>query len=505
MKSQESPSTNKPQVVLFPTPGMGHIGPMMHLGNLFAEQHGLSVTVLVLDPPYHSGPSNSSVISSSFPSLSFHHIPSISSLPSNPSKNHEYLTFSLLSLSNPNLRAALKSLSLTSPIHALILDLFCKDALDVARELSIPAFFFYTCNASNLACVLNHPVMDVGLTCSFKDMGNMPLPFPGIPDMPASDLPTTLQDRKDPVYECFLECSRKTMLATGILINTFESLEPRALAALRNGFCVPGRPAPPIYCIGPLIRGKSDRVQKRHDCLEWLDKQPQSSVVFLCFGSLGVFTVEQIKEIAKGIESSAQRFLWVVRVGEDPNRRGEKPVEMDLDLVLPEGFIERTRDRGLVVKNWAPQVDVLGHEAIGGFVTHCGWNSVLEGICAGIPMVAWPLYAEQRMNKVIMEEELRLAVGIEGYDKEIVPALEVEKKIRLLMESKEGEELRVRTLSAQADAKAALEEGGSSFGSLREVVDMWKFGEVAVENKLFLRPNLGGIGKGSHTLTTVGV
>ncbi|KAK7836185.1 udp-glycosyltransferase 88a1 [Quercus suber] len=134
------------------------------------------------------------------------------------------------------------------------------------------------------------------------------------------------------------------------------------------------------------------------ECLSWLDSQPSQSVVFLCFGSLGLFSIEQLKEIALGLEKSDQRFLWVVR-----NPPSEKhglvmsaQPDLDLDSLLPEGFLVRTKERGLVVKSWAPQ--------LGGFVTHCGWNSVLEAVCTGMPMVAWPLYTEQRFNRVVWVE-----------------------------------------------------------------------------------------------------
>jgi hypothetical protein len=204
----------------------------------------------------------------------------------------------------------------------------------------------------------------------------------------------------------------------------------------------------------------------RHECLAWLDAQPERSVVFLCWGSKGALPKEQLKEIAVGLERCGQRFLWVVRTpaGSDgPKRYWEQRGEADLDALLPEGFLERTKGRGLVVTSWAPQVDVLNHPATGVFVTHCGWNSTLEAIAAGVPMLCWPLAgAEQRMNKVFITEDMGVGVEMEGYMAGFIKAEEIEGKVRLALEAEEGTRLRKRTLQLKKETEEALEDGGSS-------------------------------------------
>jgi hypothetical protein len=162
----------------------------------------------------------------------------------------------------------------------------------------------------------------------------------------------------------------------GILLNTFVELETRAVRSLREGLCVPGRAMPPVYCIGPLVSGGGG--EKDHECLRWLDSPPDRSVVFLCFGSQGTFSERQLKEIAVDLERSEQRFLWVVhapgRVDDEKlglgDRRDTLP-ELDLGVLLPDGFLERTkgqRPRGQVLGaaggRGAPQGGRRFHDAL---------------------------------------------------------------------------------------------------------------------------------------------
>nr|TKW32381.1 hypothetical protein SEVIR_2G165432v2 [Setaria viridis] len=261
----------------------------------------------------------------------------------------------------------------------------------------------------------------------------------------------------------------------GVVVNTFESLEPRAVEALRHLRCGvgPGKALPPVYCVGPIVGDGADsaadqETQERRDgCLAWLDAQPERSVVYLCFGSRGTLPASQLREIAAGLERSGHRFLWVVRTPagtDDPKKLLEQRPEPDLEALLPAGFLERTRGRGLVVASWAPQAAVLRHPSAGAFLTHCGWNSVLEAVAAGVPMLCWPLYSEQMLNKVLMTDEggMGVAVEMEGYAAGFVGAKEVERKVRLVMESEEGRELRKRVAARKEEAEAALREGGSS-------------------------------------------
>lgn len=288
-------------------------------------------------------------------------------------------------------------------------------------------------------------------------------------------MPLPMLERSLVTYPSFINFFTQLPKMAGIIVNTFESLEPKALIAISDGVCVPDGPSPPVFSVGPLI--SSDDGGDRWECLKWLDLQPSRSVVFLCFGSLGLFSKEQLEGIALGLEGSGKRFLWVVRSPPsiDKNKLFFVPPEPDLDLLLPEGFLDRTKDRGFVVKSWAPQVAVLNHDSVGGFVTHCGWNSVLEAVSAGVPMVAWPLYAEQRINKVVLVEELELALPINESEGGFVTADELAKRVTELMDSGEGERVRARVEEAKEGARAAMSSNGSSLVALAKLVESWKF------------------------------
>jgi hypothetical protein len=444
-------------VVLYPTLGVGHLNPMVQLAKAFLRR-GVAVTIAVVDPPGKDPVLEAAVarLAVACPSMTVRLLPIPSACTDKPYSHPAMRMLAELRLATPVLREFLASLP---AIDALVIDMFCIDALDVGAEFAIPTYMFYPSAIGDLAIYLQIPDCCRAAPSSFKDMGKTPLHFAGVPPVRALDMPDTMTDRESDLCRTRVQQLARMPEARGILVNSFEELELRALKALRDGLCVPaGRSTPQIYCVGPLVDGGVESGE-RHACLEWLDRQPKQSVVFLCFGSRGVFSAAQLRETARGLEESGQRFLWTVRT---PREEQGKFGELDPEAFLPDGFLQRTRDRGLVLKNWAPQAEVVQHEAVGAFVTHCGWNSALEAIMAGVPMICWPLYAEQRLNKVHLVEEMKIGVVVEGYEEELVKAEEVEAKVRLVMESEEGKKLRDRSATAKEMAAHAVKEGGSS-------------------------------------------
>ncbi|CAL4947564.1 unnamed protein product [Urochloa decumbens] len=465
----ENPSV-KQMVVLYPVGGVGHVGPMTHLAKLFLD-HGFDVTMVLVEPPIKSTDSGAGFIerlAASNPSITFHVLPPIPTPDLSISTKHPFLLIlELMRQYNDSLESFLCSFP-RERLHSLVIDLFCTHAIDVAAKVGVPVYKFFASGAGTLAVFTQLPALLAGRQTGLKELGDTPLEFLGVPPMPASHLVTSLlESPEDELCRTVIEILKRNAGTHGVLVNTFESLESLALQALRDPLCVPDQILPPVYSIGPLtgkIQGGTDK--ERHECLAWLDAQPERSVVFLCWGSKGALPKEQLVEIAVGLEHSGQRFLWVVRTpaGSDDDRKRywEKRAETDLDALLPEGFLERTKGRGLVVKSWAPQVEVLGHPATGGFVTHCGWNSTLEAVAAGVPMLCWPLAAEQKMNKVFVTDGMRIGVEMDGYKAGFVKAEEMEAKVRLVLECEVGRELRKRAVELKKQAEAAMEDGGSS-------------------------------------------
>ncbi|KAJ1267165.1 hypothetical protein BS78_07G035900 [Paspalum vaginatum] len=489
------------QLVMYPGGGIGHVGPMTRLAELFLRR-GYDVTIVLVEPPtkHSSGDSGAGLISrvaAANPSITFHVLPPIPPpddlfTTSTTRQRHPYVVMlEFMRRYNDELERFLSSIP-RRRLHSLVIDMFCTQTIDVAKKLRVPVYTFFASGAGFLAVLAQLPALLAGRRTGLKELGDTPLHFLGAPPMPASHLVRELLEspEEELCRTLFSIWKRNTDDTDGVLVNTFRSLERRALQALGDPRCVPGQVLPPVYSIGPLVAKAAPRSRSRMDggggeeekgsqaqrpececlALAWLDAQPERSVVFLCWGSKGSLSEEQIKEIAAGLEMSVQRFLWVVRTpsgADDAMRYLERHPEPDLDALLPEGFLERTTQQGLglVLRSWAPQVDVLNHPAVGAFVTHCGWNSTLEAVAAGVPMLCWPLAAEQKMNKVfLVADDMGVGVELQGYDTGFVKAEEIAAKVRLvLQESEEGRKLRARAAELKKEAREALlEEGGSS-------------------------------------------
>uniref|UniRef100_A0A2N9G0P8 Uncharacterized protein n=1 Tax=Fagus sylvatica TaxID=28930 RepID=A0A2N9G0P8_FAGSY len=294
-------------------------------------------------------------------------------------------------------------------------------------------------------------------------------------------MPVRLEDLIDPMTDCtkqeynvFLQTGLKMREADGFLFNTWEDLEATTLKALREEECYGFIP---VYPVGPLFRPvQLQSSSSRSGLLDWLDQQPVESVLYIAFGSvgLGVLSAQQITEMAWGLELSQQRFIWVLR---SPNKIDE----------LPDGFLARTHNLGLVVTQWAPQSEILGHPSTGGFLSHCGWNSSLESILNGVPMIAWPLYAEQKMNAAMLTEELGVAVRPKiAPTKGIVAREEIEMMVRkvIIADNLEGKAIRTKVKELQNSGKKAWTEGGSSFNALSQLAKQWEMNSQAQRHKL---------------------
>lgn len=287
------------------------------------------------------------------------------------------------------------------------------------------------------------------------------------------DFPDSAQNRSNSAYNLFLHRSQQLHQADGIIINSFLELESETFKAIsQNGSYGTSKP-PNVYPIGPIIQIKPNIQNQACECLLWLDNQPPNSVIYISFGSGGTHSQDQINELALGLELSKYKFIWVnVR---QPNNKASASYlsneEVDPLHFLPLGFLERTKGQGFVMCGWAPQVEVLKHDAIGAFLTHCGWNSILESIVHGVSMIAWPLFAEQRSNAELVTNGLKIAMRPKYDSKGIVVKEEVVNVIKGVMES---EEIGRRIKELQKLANCAMMEDGSSMKTLSMLALKWK-------------------------------
>lgn len=286
--------------------------------------------------------------------------------------------------------------------------------------------------------------------------------------LPAKCFPSVLLNKE--WLPVFLKQARRFHETKGFLVNTFSELEPQAMSFLSSR----DNNLPTVYAVGPVLSVENNGVNsaddKETEILRWLHDQPDRSVVFLCFGSMGGFSEDQAKETAIALERSGHRFIWCLRRAKPMGPPGEFT---NLEEILPEGFLHRTSEIGKII-SWAPQRAVLASPAIGGFVSHCGWNSILESLWFGVPIATWPLYAEQQLNAFEMVEELGLGVEIRNHfqgvymaketEMELMTAEEIERGIRCLMEKDSDVRDRVRKMSEKSHM--AVMDGGSSHAAI---------------------------------------
>ncbi|GFS36909.1 hypothetical protein Acr_00g0048670 [Actinidia rufa] len=247
----------------------------------------------------------------------------------------------------------------------------------------------------------------------------------------------------------------------GSIYNSCRSIEGTYIDLMTNGEFNKNKQ---IWAIGPLNMGtvyERRNSNRRHKCLEWLDKLAPKSVLYVSFGTTTSMTDEQIKKLAKGLEQSQQKFIWVLR---DADKGDIFTGDVKIRNQLPEGYEERLKEVGMVVRDWAPQVEILGHPSTGAFMSHCGWNSCLESITVGVPIAAWPMHSEQPKNACLVTDILKVGVLVNRWEHrdELVTSTTIAEAVKRLMASKEGEEVRKRAEELGVATQQSVEEGGVS-------------------------------------------
>ncbi|GAB2226514.1 hypothetical protein Drorol1_Dr00022324 [Drosera rotundifolia] len=455
-------------ILVFPYPAQGHMLPLLDLTHKLALK-GLTITILVT-------PKNLPILS---PLLSPH--PSIQTLVL-PFPHHPKLPLGVENVKdignhgNPMITSALSKLqepiiqwfkSHPAPPRAILSDFFLGWTNGLAEQLNVPrvAFFSSGCYLSNvLHYLLDH--MD-----AVRELEVIEFPdLPRSPSIMSAHLPTIIKKYKESDLDWRIV--RDGLLANfscwGCVFNSFEALEGEYVAHLRGKL---GHNR--VYDVGPLgligERGSKRlaRIQQDSDTtnslFNWLDDQPEGSVLYVCFGSQKLLTKAQTEALAAGLEHSMIRFVWVVKLAMSIPAEGEGGHEPILDE-----FEKRVGERGIVVKGWAPQVEILNHKAVGGFMSHCGWNSLLESVVAGVTIMTWPMEADQFINARLLADDLGIAVRACDGEDAVPDPIEL---ARIISETMSGH-LPQKEKAKEFKDKAfeAVQEGGSSSKSLDEFV-----------------------------------
>ncbi|WOG91728.1 hypothetical protein DCAR_0310978 [Daucus carota subsp. sativus] len=470
------------ELVFIASPLIGHLMPFVQLAKLMLNlEPKLSITFILIKLPAQS---EVNTFIDTLCSAMMHKRLCFVTLPPLEHKwsstNRGVIFDELIQYHKPRILHTISQLIVQHGVDAVVVDLLSSTLIElVADEFGIPGYVFFTSGAGFLGVMLRFQTLEDELK---EDTGKLKyattdLRMPGfVQPVPPAVLPSLLADYATWTAR-FLRYARGCRKAKGILVNTFQELESYPLSSfsvLDSSSWYGKSSIPEIQAVGPVIYQSTP--QASDGLMKWLDDQAPSSVVFLCFGSMGSFGVDQVREIAYGIEQSKCPFVWVLRQPPTANQPDFPSEAGNFEDLLPEGFMTRTSGIGKIM-GWVPQLAVLSHGAIGGFVSHCGWNSVLESLWCGVPLLAWPLYAEQKLNAFQMVKELGLAVEIPATvpdhdykDKAsvdlLIKAESVEKGIRRLILGEDGKVIRRKVAQMKEKSRENMQEGGSSYESL---------------------------------------
>ncbi|KAI3779431.1 hypothetical protein L2E82_09149 [Cichorium intybus] len=242
------------------------------------------------------------------------------------------------------------------------------------------------------------------------------------------------------------------VLAERVICNSSIALEP----ATFNQF-------PQMLPIGPLLASNRLANQRGHfwqedsTCLKWLDQQSACSVLYIAFGSTTILNQTQFTELALGLELSNRLFMWVVRTGMIANET----------VTFPDGYVERVRSRGKVV-SWAPQLKVLAHPSVACIMSHCGWNSTLEGVTNGLPFLCWPYIADQILNETYICDMWKTGLGFRKDEQGIITKEEIKCKVEHLLSAKSYKD---RALEIKKKVRSSVKPGGSSHQNICNFIE----------------------------------
>ncbi|CAA7047932.1 unnamed protein product [Microthlaspi erraticum] len=477
MASHAVSSGQKPHAVCVPYPAQGHINPMMKVAKLL---HAKGFHVTFVNTVYNHNRLLRSRGPNALDELPSFRFESISDgLPeTDEDVTQDIPTLCELTMKNglapfKELLGRVNARDDVPPVSCIVSDGIMSFTLDAAEEFGVPQVLFWTPSACGFSTLLHfYRFVELGLSplkdesCLTKEYLDTRIDWiPAMRNLRIKDIPSFIQttDPDDIMVNFFIRETDRSKRATAIILNTFDDLEHDVIQSFQSIL-------PPVYSIGPLHLLANQKVDKdseigqmgtnlwREDteCLDWLDTKSRNSVVYVNFGSITVMSRTHLVEFAWGLGATGKDFLWVIR-----------PDLVAGDLaVVPQDFLVETEGRRMLT-SWCPQEKVLSHPAIGGFLTHSGWNSTLESLSAGVPMVCWPFFADQQINCKFCCDEWEVGMEIGGD----VKREDVEAVVRELMDGEKGKKMRVKAEEWRLLAEKATNQSGSSELNFEMVVN----------------------------------
>ncbi|KAF9608283.1 hypothetical protein IFM89_008568 [Coptis chinensis] len=470
-----SERSKKPHLVCIPLPAQGHINPMLKLAKLL-HFRGFHITFVHTEFNYQRLLKSRGLdYCKGLDDFRLENIPD--GLP--PENNRGVLDLPALCASMPknsvepfrNLILKLNGSLEVPSVSCILSDGVMGFTLRVAEELGLPELVLFTPSACGFLGYMHYEELAERGYVPLKDEswltdGYLDTQVDWIPAMEGirlKDLPTFIRttNPNDIMFNYNVVQISIAFQAKGVILNTFNDLEQEVLDAIKSKF-------PQLYTIGPismLCRQLPDTEMKLFEsnlweedmsCLEWLEKRDPQSVLYVNFGSLAIMSSSQLSEFAWGLANCKYSFLWVVRAD----------LVSGSAEIFSEEFMEEIKGRGLLT-GWCPQEEVIKHRSIGGFLTHCGWNSSLESMSEGVPMICWPFFAEQQTNCFYICNKWGTGMEINNDAKRE----EVEVMVKELMEGERGEDMRNKTMEFKKKAIDATNPGGSSHTNFERLIE----------------------------------
>ncbi|KAL1561418.1 N-hydroxythioamide S-beta-glucosyltransferase [Salvia divinorum] len=435
------------EVVVLPYPAQGHINPAAALAETLALR-GLRValittTALSKTATFHHTPATP---------IAIHHLSDGHERATQPETTEAYLARLEANLS----RSLAAFLDERGQVKAVVYDSIMPWVLDIAHERGLLGAVFFTQSCS-VSAVYYH--LKQGLVRLPYDQGSA-TDLPALPPLRPRHLPSFAHVDSQRTTVDFLGRQFDNLeRADWIFFNSFHKLESQVLEWMAKQW--------PVKAVGPtyLLLQKRKRLVSNHiislfepkqdeACREWLDARGSGSVVYVSFGSLAPLRKEQMEELAHGLAMSNCPFLWVVRASE-------------MDKLQP--LTSFDLERGLVVE-WCHQPQVLAHRAVACFVSHCGWNSTLEALSHGVPLVAMGQLYDQPTNAMFVEDVWGFGIGVRAREDGIVGREEIAMRVKQVVEGDEGIELKKNACKWKGLADEAVEQGGTSSTNIDEFV-----------------------------------